>query len=98
MKKGISDPDPCETLTVKAVAELLHVSQPTIRKYIKRSQLPSVTIGRCRRIPRIDLETFVEARRSYGWRSYDERRTVSNHEPPEAYPDADEPGGDDIPF
>ena len=98
MKKGISDPDPCETLTVKAVAELLHVSQPTVREYIKRSQLPSVTIGRCRRIRRGDLEAFTGARRTYGWRSYDQRRTVSDDDPPESYPDTDEPGGDDIPF
>ena len=98
MKKEIPDPDPWEMLTVREAAALLHVSRPTVEKHIKMNELPSVTIGRCRRIRRMDLEAFIRARRSYGWQSYEERRALSDDEPPEAYPDVEEPSGDDIPF
>ena len=62
--------DPCEALTVKEVAELLHVSEPTVRKYMKSCELRTVLIGRCRRVMREDLEDFLELRRTDGWQSY----------------------------
>ena len=70
MNNRISDFDPCEALTVKEVAALLHVSRPTVEKYIKRGELPSTTIGRCRRIRRIDLESFLDCRTACGWQRY----------------------------
>jgi len=54
--------DPLESLSVREVAALLHVSRPTVEKYIKLCKLPSVLIGRCRRIRRIDLADFLERR------------------------------------
>jgi len=62
--------DPLEALTVKEVAELLHVSRPTVEKHIKTGELPSVTIGRCRRILRSDVEAFIQVRRTHGWQDY----------------------------
>ncbi len=59
--------DPLETLTVKEAAALLHVSRPTLVKYIKAGQLPSLTLGRCRRIRRADLERFLGLRTRCGW-------------------------------
>ncbi len=72
--------------------------RPTVCEYIKRGELASVTMGRNRRIRRVDLEAFIRVRRSYGWRSYDERRALRNDELPDGYRDADECGGDDIPL
>ena len=68
MNKSISDFDTCEALTVKAVAELLNVSQPTVRAYIRRGLLPSVELGGCRRILRNDLEDFLVDHRCFGLR------------------------------
>ena len=62
--------DPLEALTVSKVAELLHVSRPTVEKHIKAGELASITIGRCRRVRRIDLEDFLQVRRTWKWRSY----------------------------
>ena len=62
--------DHLETLTVLKVAELLHVSRPTVEKHIKSGELPSVIIGRCRRVRRIDLEDFLEIHRTRDWQSY----------------------------
>ena len=70
MKEAKKVFDVLETLTVLQVAELLHVSRPTVEKYIKLGELPSIKIGRCRRIPRMDLEVFIEGHRAYGWRPY----------------------------
>ena len=76
--------DPCELLPVREAAELLHVSRPTVEKYIKEGVLPSFVIGRCRRIRRVDLEAFLESRCTYGWQRYrSEQRQV---DPPTAYP------------
>lgn len=68
MNKPISDFDTCEALTVKAVAELLNVSQPTVRSYIRQGLLPSLELGGCRRILRSDLEAFLADHRCFGLR------------------------------
>ena len=84
--------DPLEALTVKEVAELLHVSRPTVEKHIKTGELPSVTIGRCRRVRRMDLEDFLDRRTSYGWQRH------RPEPPPMEYQRADAVEGEDIAF
>jgi len=59
--------DPCEALPVKAAAALIHVSEPTLRAIIRRGELPSLMIGRCRRIRRADLAAFLAGRVRDGW-------------------------------
>ncbi len=85
--------DPLEALTVREAAALLHVSRPTVEKYIKARELPSVQIGRCRRIPRVDLEVFIEQRKAYGWRSYRPEPTATFEQPVQWAGE-----GEDIPF
>ena len=85
--------DPLELLTIREAAALLHVSRPTVEKYIKRGELPSIMIGRCRRIRRIDLEAFLEHRTAYGWRPY-EPEPVRPLDAPTEWPEEDE----EIPF
>jgi len=83
--------DPCEALTVREVAALLHVSRPTVEKHIKNGELPSFVMGRCRRIRRMDLEAFLESRTAYGM-----------HRQPEPPPFLDSPmewsDGEDLAF
>ncbi len=67
MEYDNADIDPYEALTVKQVAERLHVSRPTVMKSIKAGDLPSVIFGGCRRVLRSDLEDFLFRRRSYGF-------------------------------
>ena len=85
--------DPLETLTVREAAALLHVSRPTVEKYVKRGELPSVQIGRCRRIRRTAIEAFLQGRSFRRWRP---------HKPDSLRPDdtpTDRPEGqDDIPY
>ena len=71
--------DPLETVTVREAAALLHVSQPTARKYIRNGQLPSLLIGRCRRIRRIDLQAFIEGRLTFTYRPMDNRHKQEGH-------------------
>ena len=74
--------DPLETLTVRQAAALLHVSRPTVEKYIKSGELPSLAIGRCRRIRRADLEVFLERRLTYDYSPMDNRhRPEGQHVP-----------------
>ena len=75
--------DPLELLTVREAAALLHVSRPTVEKYIKRGELRSILIGRCRRIPRVDLEAFLECRTGHGWQPYEPEPDPSVDEPTE---------------
>ena len=90
--------DTCEALTVREVAERLHVSRPTVEKWIKDGQLPSLEIGGCRRVLRRDLETFISFRRSHGWRALrTSRRQISEGQQPKAQESMSDPN-DDIPF
>lgn len=65
MDEAVDAFDPCELLTVRRVADLLGVSEPTVRSLVKHGELPVVGIGRARRVPRADLRRFVERRRRY---------------------------------
>lgn len=81
--------DSCEALTVRHVAERLHVSRPTVMKHIKAGDLPSVVLGGCRRILRSDLENFLLRQRAYGFRS---TRDTSACPPGPDWPPTDENG------
>ncbi len=75
--------DPLEALTIREVAALLHCSEPTVRKHIKLGELPSIQIGRCRRIRRVDLGAFLESRIAYGWQRHEPRQPRPPDEPVE---------------
>jgi excisionase family DNA binding protein len=60
--------DPHEALSVKKIAELLHVSEPTVRGWLKSGDLPSLELNGCRRVFRKDLDDFLTLRRKYGLR------------------------------
>ena len=99
MNNTISDSDPCEALTVKQVAELLGVSQPTVRAYIQRGILPSLELGGCRRILRSDLESFLTERRHFGWRRLRDIRESSLDNSPSSHEEAvSDERADEIPF
>ena len=85
--------DELEALPVKEAARLLHVSEPTIRKHIKTGELPGILIGRCRRVRRVDLEAFLQARTAYGW-----QRETASPRPAGDLSMEDDCGGNQIPF
>jgi len=64
---GDQDYDELEALSVREVAALVHVSRPTVEKWIKNGELVSLHLGGCRRVMRSDLQSFMELRRRWGW-------------------------------
>ena len=81
-------------LTVRDVAKLLRLSEPTVRAIMARGELPTFTVGRCRRIRRIDLEDFMARRVADGGQ---DRRPEGKT--PDLAPDYESQGeGDDIPY
>ena len=58
-------------LSTKIVAERLSMSCKTIRRYLKSGTLPSLKIGKLRRISEADLEKFIDDRKNRGddWQS-----------------------------
>jgi len=98
MHEPVNTFDPCEALTVKAVAKLLSVSEPTVRAYIRRGLLPSALIGRCRRIRRIDLEGFLKQQTAYGWQRYRRESSTPDTDESPGHPCPAEAGSGDIPF
>jgi excisionase family DNA binding protein len=50
-----------ELLTVREVAEILHLHETTIRRYIRAGKLASVRIGRNVRVPRAALDEFMSS-------------------------------------
>ena len=93
MDKAISTFDPLEAVTVREAAAMLHLSRPTLEKFIKGGELPSVLIGRCRRIRRVDLSDFIERRTAYGWQRYQPDR----HCPVDTLTEGPD-GGEVVPF
>jgi excisionase family DNA binding protein len=91
--------DPHEALSVKEIAKLLHISEPTIRGWVKSGQLPSLELGGSRRILRRDLDTYIAIHRKYGLRPLGkpERPTFADGYSDSVGPCSDE-GGEDIPF
>ncbi len=51
-----------EILSVQQVAAIMGVSVPTIRRHIKKKEIPSVHIGRLTRIPRDLLVEYLSAK------------------------------------
>ena len=99
MDNGNGCIDKCEALTIKQVGEMLHVSRPTVEKWIKNGELPSLELGGCRRVRRTDLDAFMSDRRAWGWRNLQDSVMRPNEQelrPPLA--GGPEPPGDDIPF
>ncbi len=47
-------------VTVEEAAQILRVGRTLIYQQVRRGALPSVRVGRCRRIALVDLERFVE--------------------------------------
>jgi len=47
-------------VTVEEAAHLLRVGRTLVYEQVRRGALPSVRVGRCRRIALVDLERFVE--------------------------------------
>jgi excisionase family DNA binding protein len=59
-KKAIAEPEE-ELLTIKEAAELLKVSEVTVKRYISKQVIPSVKIGGARRIIKNDVwDSFVD--------------------------------------
>ncbi|MER7746881.1 helix-turn-helix domain-containing protein [Streptomyces bacillaris] len=48
-----------ELLTVAEVRKRLRLGRSTVYDLIRTRRLPSVTIGRCRRIPAVALRQFI---------------------------------------
>lgn len=57
---------PALLLTAEEAARLLSVSRSRIYEWIQTGELPSVTLGRSRRVTRRALEAFVAERESAG--------------------------------
>ena len=55
---------PEEMLTIKQVADELHVHYETVRGWIQSGELVALEIGRGYRISRTDLEDFKRRRRT----------------------------------
>ena len=55
-----------ELLTVREVAEALHLHETTIRRYIRDGKLASVRIGRNVRVPRAALDEFISSQAEPG--------------------------------
>lgn len=47
-------------VTVEEAARLLRVGRTLIYQQVRRGTLPSVRVGRCRRIAIVDLERYVD--------------------------------------
>ena len=63
-------------LSTEMVADRLSMSPKQIRRYLKSGKLPSIKIGKLRRIAEADLEKFLDDRKHRGddWQS---RKTLS---------------------
>ena len=68
--------DPLEAMSVPRIAYLLGVSDPTVRRWIRDGDLPSLELNGCRRIFRKDLDAYLAFRRKYGL------RPLGQHQPP----------------
>jgi excisionase family DNA binding protein len=52
-------------ITVEEAARRLCVGRTLIYEQVRRGKLPSVRVGRCRRIALVDLERYVEHLREH---------------------------------
>jgi excisionase family DNA binding protein len=66
----VEGPDQVQWLTVDEVAQMLRVTDETVRRWIRRGELPALNVGGARpdyRLQRGELEQFI--RRRYGQQS-----------------------------
>ena len=75
--------DPLELLTIPEVAARLHLSRGTVNRYVQSGVLPSVRVGRSRRVSRRQLSSFFETLEQRGniptaWPRARTRRSVLN--------------------
>ena len=59
MSRDIYRPSSALTLTISEVQEELRLSRSRICELIRSGELPSVKIGRSRRVPRKSIESFL---------------------------------------
>jgi excisionase family DNA binding protein len=59
----MTDP-PEEYLSIAEIAKLLGLKEQTIREYIKRGDLVAYRFGKVLRVKKIDLNRFIEERRT----------------------------------
>lgn len=57
-----SVPDPLDLLTPEQVADLLKIGREEVYRLTGAGVLPSVKIGRLRRVRRVDVESFIVER------------------------------------
>lgn len=57
---------PSDLLTVKEVAEILRVSQPTVLRMIDDGELPAIRVRTQWRIRRVDLDDYLQQGGSSG--------------------------------
>jgi len=75
-----------ELLTIKGAAELLKVTEVTIKRYIAKEIIPSVKIGGARRIVKGDIwDDFVQKMRSEKYERIEEETDFFVAEPPIEY-------------
>ena len=63
IRSSISTDLPHRLLTIKDVADILQVSDKTIRRWIDAGDLVAHRVGRQLRVSQGDLETFIKLRR-----------------------------------
>lgn len=64
MKRQESQLEECRLLTIKKTAELLMISRDSIYKLIYSGELPTIRVGRSRRILLQDLRAWLEEKKS----------------------------------
>lgn len=65
-------------LTVDEVAERLHLSRSKVWYLVARGDLPSLTIGRSRRVIESALARFIEEREAASRAAIDKEKTVTD--------------------
>ena len=63
IRSSISTDLPQRLLTIKDVADILQVSDKTVRRWIDAGDLVAHRVGRQLRVSQGDLETFIKLRR-----------------------------------
>ncbi len=69
MSAFVPPPPPDLLLTCTQAAAVLSLSRATVQRLVASGELPSVTVGRARRIPVSDLQAYVASLPRTGWRS-----------------------------
>jgi excisionase family DNA binding protein len=73
---GPDEPDRQLLLDSRAVAELLHLGRTKVFQMMATGELPVIRIGRCVRVPRSGLESWIATRTEVSEVPDDRRPTV----------------------